>query len=334
MSKYLITTDTHLGRKNSSPIDLKITKDFFDWTIKIGREKNIEYFLHLGDWHHNRRSISIPALYESYEIFNKLKNNFEESYIILGNHDLYYKNIDIPNSLDIFCFDNINIINKPEMVGNILLIPWIFDESDLNIIKTNTYGAKIIMGHLPINDVILNKAKAKSKDNILNKSDFEDYDIVWSGHYHQYGQYRNIVYIGAPYHMDFNDAGKRGVYIFDDETKEYEFIEYKDAPKYITIDAEDFDDKEIPGNNIRIEFYNNLGLNKINDIIYNIEKLQPNSLDISYKFSNTFTNESNFDSIEEIKANKNILIDYIKESKMPDHLNMKTMENIITSLEK
>lgn len=261
------------------------------------------------------------------------------SYILLGNHDCYYKDTASPSSLDMFkYFDtgpkNVKIVDNIETVSNMLLIPWMFSEEQTEEIVKNAYDVPYALGHLPINEITLNRSGKKSDKELFNISDFDRYDKVFSGHFHQPGIYNNITYLGAPFHMNFNDSGNRGIYIFDDETGEIEFIEYNGAPKFCIIDGENYDKDCIEGNNIRLEFHNNIGLNKIDEVISDVESLNPHSLNVSYKFSVEFTENNQGDIIDEIKGNKDILIDYIRNSKVPDHLSLSTIESIIDNLEK
>ncbi len=333
----IIIADTHLGRSNNDSDAIQITTDFFDWVNEIAEERKITELIHLGDFFDNRKSIAIPTLDISINIIEKL--NFQKIYLLLGNHDCYYKNTDQPNSLSIFYpFKQVNncpieIIQKPYKLDNILLIPWLFEEEDINNVKKNNFDATYATGHLPINEILMNRSGKKAENEPFNINDLSKYEKVFSGHFHQPGEYKNINYIGAPYHMNFNDSGKRGIYVFDNETGETEFIEYNGAPKFQIVNAEDYDPNIITGNNIRLEFYNNIGLNIMDDIIKEVEKLSPNNLNVAYRFSTEFTQEINNDIINEIKGNKEILIDYIQNSNIPDYINIKTLKSIIDSLE-
>lgn len=337
--KHIITTDTHIGRKNDSLSEIKQTSGFFDWVIEISKEKEIESLIHLGDWNHNRRSIAIPTLNESTNIINRITEQFKDTYILIGNHDLFYKNAVHPHSLEVFKSIDVpnqhtlSIIESPTVIDNIVLIPWLINDTDYHNIVNNEYGVKYAMGHLAINNIIMDRSEVRSKNETLNISDFQNYELVLSGHYHQYGVYKNITYIAAPYHMDFNDYGNRGIYIFDSDTGDTEFIEYTGAPKYYVVDAEDYDDSVIEGNNIKLEFHNNLGLNEINRIIEDVSCLNPNSINVSYKFSNTFTKPEESDTMDEIKSNKEMLINYLQESDIPKNLRIDVFKNIISSLE-
>lgn len=265
---------------------------------------------------------------------------FEDLYIITGNHDLYYKNAVHPNSIEIFKSiktpenHNINIVEHPIVIDNIVLLPWLITDEDYESIVKNNYNVDYAMGHLAINNIIMNRSEYLSKNETLNISDFKNFKLVLSGHYHQYGEYNNVVYIAAPYHMDFNDYGNRGIYVFDGQTGDMEFIEYKNSPKYIVVNAEDYDPHLIEGNNIKLEFYSNIGLNEINQIIEDVTCLSPCSVNVSYKFSNTFTKPEENDTIEEIKSNREMLINYLKESEIPSNLKISVFNNIIESLEK
>jgi len=334
--KHLVTADTHLDRKNGNILEIDITSEFFQWVINVSKERSVYSLIHLGDFFHNRRSVSIPALCKGKEIAFQLKNQFVDGVsIVKGNHDIYYKNLLKPSSIDFMKNLGINVVENVSLSEsqNILLVPWLVDSDMIETLVGNKYNVKYAMGHLPINEIVINSSRITSKNEILDISELSKYELVLSGHFHQYGKYKNIIYIGAPYHMDFSDFGERGIYLFDDETGDIEFIEYTNAPKYFVIDAEDMDHNKIKGNNIRLEFYNNIGINKINDIINYVESLEPNSINVAYKFTPSFTNDENFDNLTEIAGNKEILVDYINKSERPQNIRMGLIEKIIDNLE-
>jgi DNA repair exonuclease SbcCD nuclease subunit len=196
----------------------------------------------------------------------------------------------------------------------------------------NTFSTKYLFGHLALNEILLNCSGSRSEKEMFSKLDFKKYDMVLSGHFHTKGQYENILYIGSPFHMSFNDSGPRGVYIFDEGN--IEFIEYNGAPKCHILNAESYDESVIKGNNIRLDFYSSLGINEINKILKKVENLNPAYLQVSYKFSKEFTNQSTVDIMNNTMGNKEILLDYIKTSNLSSKINMKTLENIINTLEK
>ena len=92
--KIALLNDTHCGSRNSSNILLDnaetfYEKIFFPYCI----EHDIKHIIHLGDYYDNRKFINFKSLNRNrHHFLNKLRLHNMTMDIIVGNHDVYYKN--------------------------------------------------------------------------------------------------------------------------------------------------------------------------------------------------------------------------------------------------
>ena len=325
-NKILLFADPHLGIKNGSELWHNTTIELFKTIADECEKRSINTIICLGDWFHNRRALSVKTIAAAVHISDILEKF--TTYIILGNHDTFYKFLLDPSSLDVYSqHKNIILIKEPYALGDIMMLPW-GDYREIG--KYSQY--KYIFGHFEINGFPMTKNYILSDANRLNSDNFKGVENVISGHFHCPSHKGNIRYLGAPYQMTFIDSGgDRGYYIFEDG--KIEFINYTKAPKFIKINTEEeFTKEKISGNFIKLKYIKDYGKSE-NDIL--IEKVQAfNPLTLSADFSNISEEKSN-DIIEDvsIKSSKEIFFEYIDRiSNIPENLNKKTIKNIFNQL--
>jgi hypothetical protein len=137
------------------------------------------------------------------------------------------------------------------------------------------------MGHFDIINFKLNETNI-SKDG-YNIKDFNNFDLVLSGHYHSSSTQENIFYLGSTFNHTFNDLNNpKGYYIFDDDTLELTFIEFKESPKFYKFYNDDIIEESIKDNIIKLYITEYLSEDKINDIINTIQAKEPLELYIDY----------------------------------------------------
>ena len=61
--------------------------------IEKAKDQNIKTCIFGGDWHHQRASVNVSTLNYTLKGLQKLNDNFDNVYMIPGNHDEYYKDI-------------------------------------------------------------------------------------------------------------------------------------------------------------------------------------------------------------------------------------------------
>tara|TARA_R110002074_G_scaffold216328_4_gene386202 strand:+ start:802 stop:1857 length:1056 start_codon:yes stop_codon:yes gene_type:complete len=232
--KIALITDTHFGARNDSLLFLdffsKFYKNIFFPTLK---ERGITEVIHLGDVVDRRKFINYKTLNSMKEIlFFPLKEMGGNVRIIVGNHDIYYKNTLKVNSMEELTkgMDHVTVYSDPCEVSltkdhKVLFLPWICadneDKSKELIEKTRT---KVVFGHLQIAGIESDKGSFMMEGHSIPM--FKAFQRVFSGHFHHRSITENITYLGNPYEItwsDYND--KRGFHIYDTETMEVEFIE-------------------------------------------------------------------------------------------------------------
>lgn len=232
--KIALITDTHFGARNDSLLFLdffsKFYKNIFFPSLK---ERGITEVIHLGDVVDRRKFINYKTLNSMKEIlFFPLKEMGGNVKIIVGNHDIYYKNTLKVNSMEELTkgMDHVTVYSDPCEVSltkdhKVLFLPWICadneDKSKELIEKTRT---KVVFGHLQIAGIESDKGSFMMEGHSIPM--FKAFQRVFSGHFHHRSITENITYLGNPYEItwsDYND--KRGFHIYDTETMEVEFIE-------------------------------------------------------------------------------------------------------------
>lgn len=110
--KCLVFTDIHFGLNNNSEKRLNECKLICDKINDYKTKNNIKNILFLGDFFHYRDSIDVKTLVTAYNCLSKLVDgvNF---YFIVGNHDMYHRNVTECSSCEIFqSIPNFYLINK------------------------------------------------------------------------------------------------------------------------------------------------------------------------------------------------------------------------------
>ena len=229
--KVAILGDTHFGARGDSAHFHKLFKKFYDEVFFPYLKANgIEYVIQLGDVFDRRKYINYQTLSSAREYFFEPLNSEFKSWLLVGNHDTYYKNTNEVNSLNLLLqqYENIHQVNSACEVGldgtSILLVPWIAPDNQIEILNDmQTSRSQICMGHFEISGFEMHKGAVC--DTGLDRDVFDKFDLVISGHFHTRSIRNNITYTGTPYQMtwaDFDDP--KGFHILDTNTREMEFI--------------------------------------------------------------------------------------------------------------
>ena len=224
--KVLLITDQHFGVRNDNQYFLDHYKKFYSQiVIPFLRVSKIKDIICLGDTFDKRRSINFMSLDQAKDMwFDPIKELGCHMTMLIGNHDIYYKNtlrINAPTEL-LGSYDNIDIIDEPTTrnIGgtDILLLPWICDDNSDRTLRSITEStAPVCMGHLELNGFEAHPGHVMETGT--DKSQYKKFTKVFTGHYHSKSNKDNIYYLGNPYQLYWNDYGcKRGFHVFDTET--------------------------------------------------------------------------------------------------------------------
>lgn len=226
--------DIHFGLRHNSREHNQDCLEFIDWLIEQARARGADTCLFLGDWHHHRSNINILTLDYTMQALRKLNAAFKKTYIMVGNHDLFYREKrDIHSMVVGSEFPNIVLVDSPLIEGDVALIPWLVEEEwkDVSEIKT-----KYVFGHLELPGFKMNAMVEMPDHGALNAEHFQHQDYVFSGHFHKRQTKGKINYIGNPFGHNYSDVWdfERGG-MFLEWGKEPEFLDYTEGPRFVSI---------------------------------------------------------------------------------------------------
>lgn len=231
MALVAILGDTHFGARGDSPFFHNYFKKFYDEVFfPYLRENNIKHVIQLGDVFDRRKYVNFNTLQQAKEYFFEPLNNEFDSYLLIGNHDTYFRNTNDVNSVNLLLgeYKNITPILDPTQVSvgaDILLVPWINPENEVDTVKSMELStAQICMGHFEIDGFEMQRGMLH--EGGLKPSTFDKFDLVLSGHFHTKSTRGNITYTGTPYEMTWSDwDDPKGFWVLDTETREMVFVE-------------------------------------------------------------------------------------------------------------
>lgn len=328
MSKLAIITDTHWGVRNDNVAFLDNNKKFLDEIFFPYIDSNsISNIIHLGDLVDRRKYINInTARRLRTDFLDKLKERNLEVHIIAGNHDTYFKNTNEVNAIKELVENAYpsfkTYIKYAECVNfdgvPVLFIPWICDDNRDQIVnEIQTTSAQIAMGHLEIQGFEMYRGSMVSHGD--DRSVFDRFDIVLSGHYHHRSSDGHIYYLGSHGEFtwsDFDDP--RGFHIFDTATRELTFIEnpFKMFKKVWYNDAESsfeqvlIDFNQYTGSMVKVIVKNKTNHFWFDKFIENLEAANP--LDIQIVEDHLNLNlEDDTDIVNEAESTLDIFKKYI-----------------------
>ena len=224
--KILLITDQHFGVRNDNQSFIDHYRKFYkEVVLPFIDAHKIDTIICLGDTFDKRRSINFMSLEAAKEMwFDPLQERNVQMHMLVGNHDIYYKNtlrVNAPSEL-LGEYKNITVYTEPTTVTfdgvPILLLPWICDDNRDESLRTVTEStAPICMGHLEFNGFEAHPGHVMQ--NGMDSKHFAKFGKVFSGHYHMKSSKKNVTYLGNPYQLYWNDYGcKRGFHVLNTET--------------------------------------------------------------------------------------------------------------------
>lgn len=331
--KIAIINDTHAGARNDSLAFDDYFFKFWDNVFFPYLEKNnIKTVFHLGDIVDRRKFINYVILNRwRKKFFQRLRDMNVDLHVLVGNHDVPYKNTNEINAIEEL-FDGssaIKLYKRPTdiVIDNteICIIPWINSENEGETVEhiKNT-KAEIAFGHLEISGFEMDRGNICHDG--LDRKLFHKFDMVLSGHFHHKSTDGQIFYLGNQYQMTWSDYGdKRGFHIFDTNTRELSFVEnpyqmfykvtYDDKNDLTFENLKDINFAQYTGTYVKV-----LVLHKTNPYLFDryIQKLidaSPLDVSIVEDFSDLTTEEFE-DTIDEAENTITILNKYVESLRL------------------
>lgn len=229
--KILLITDQHFGVRNDNQHFIDHYRKFYGQIVlPYIRQSGIDTVIALGDTFDKRRSVNFMSLEAAKDMwFTPLSEMGVKMHMLVGNHDIYYKNtlrINAPTEL-LGEYSNISVYTEPTTVSfdgvPFLLLPWICDDNyDRTFSAVSESSATYCLGHLELNGFEAHPGHVM--ENGMDAKLFSKFKKVFSGHYHMKSSKGNVTYLGNPYQLYWNDYGcKRGFHVLDTDTNRVTF---------------------------------------------------------------------------------------------------------------
>lgn len=322
-NKIGIFTDIHWGKSRDNVKKLKNASEFIDKFINEMLKAKVKTVFFLGDWYDHRNSVNVNTGYTAYNSIKKLCKHFKV-FMILGNHDTYYKHSVEVNSIKPYeSLNNLTIISKTtecDVNGKkILLCPWGF-----NILKHKDKEYDYLFGHFEPNGAnLIATAPMIMQNSTYNMNDLCTLaPIVFSGHYHVQKSYPTekgtYISVGCPLELDWGDyQNKKGFYIIDIAKNERELIENDFSPQHIKYywsrlkkGEQELSEELIKNNYVKIIIDDKYKYEDIMRIMEAVQNLDPISAEPEFIFSINKDLLSDVDMQSTVKL-KNTKLEYI-----------------------
>ena len=220
--KVACFTDIHFGLKSGSRTHNQDCEDFINWFCDTAQANGCETAIFLGDWHHNRSTTDVSTMNYTVSNLEKLNNSFEKVYLIMGNHDEFYKDKREIHSLEFArLFPNIEVVNKTITQGDVTIMPWLIGDEWKTVPDLKS---KYVFGHLELPLFFMNAMVQMPDHGQLQSTHFVNQEYVFSGHFHKRQTGRNITYIGNAFPHNYADAG--------DDERGMMMLEWGGVPEY------------------------------------------------------------------------------------------------------
>jgi DNA repair exonuclease SbcCD nuclease subunit len=253
MSKFLIFSDIHIHPHKKSQERLQDCLKALDWVFQKAIENNVDSVMFGGDLLHDRQKIDSLTYMEVFNILEKYQDKKFKTYLLLGNHDLWFaNNWRVSSVIPFKALKNIEVIDRTEskIINGISwhFIPYTHDPIvELEKLKTENVKDSYLLAHLAVDGAKLNSFGSVSDvivehDGdmvIVNKNLFTKYKRAFFGHYHGPQKLsKTIEYIGSPLQLSFGEVNEdKHVIILDTDDNSVSYIKNDFSPKHFYIDS-------------------------------------------------------------------------------------------------
>lgn len=345
--KYGIVTDTHLGCRGGS----RVFREYQSWWWKNKffpdmEARGINEVIHAGDFFDNRNSLTLHDIEFTINEFAPLLKKYDiHMYIIVGNHDIAFRNTNRVHSLSVLkaaAPDHVTIVEDDvKVVGPFILVPWLNNENHEKILKQmqdRKDDSRIVVGHFEINGMKM-YANSIMCEGGLDPDLFKGFHKVLSGHFHHPNVYQNIEYIGSPFEItwqDYNDW--RGHMVYDHVTGDFERVlnEHQLFNKITYEDIKDKDDDElrqaVEGQFVVMSINEEYKKVRVKDFIAKLESFKPLSLDITDNtvVSSGVSSQASQTQQADLKDMTHYITSYVEDR--PDEFNKDDVLPVLNSL--
>jgi len=298
--KVALVGDLHFGVHGDDKVFQNSQFEFMHQLVGDCLWRDIRDIFILGDLFDSRHSINVLTMNRVLAFFFQNESNDVRFHILVGNHDLYYKNSMTVTSLNVLHdISNVILYGSPKKVGiaadaletgeymlkyNTLVVPWVTDYSEFRERVMGKYPeTERIFGHFDIIGAKMDNFNV-SESGFKKEDLLEHWKYVYSGHYHHHSETivgdKKIVYIGSPYQLSRAEIEPKGYYILDTDDESLEFVKNVSCIEYKKLKYPDFPENPeefITGNiiDVDISWEDSKYMNKVNEYLERIESFQP-----------------------------------------------------------
>lgn len=304
-SKVALVGDLHFGIHNDSKPFQDSQFAFLEQLVRECKGREISEIFVLGDLFDSRHSVNVMTVNRVMEFFKEHEYDGLTWNIILGNHDLYYKNsLDVSSLVILERFQNVRIVDRPKEVGidyeqflesdskeqmfmvkyDTLMVPWITDfESFRNEVETKR-DCKRLFGHLDVIGAKMDVFNNVSENGFDVEELFKHWKYIYTGHYHSRSQMVSgdcrLVYVGSPYQLSRAEIEEKGFYILDTSTEDLEFVKNEVSIEFKKLTYPDLPENVedlVKGNivDVDISWEDSKYMNKVNEYLDKLESFKP-----------------------------------------------------------
>ena len=213
--KIVLLNDSHFGARNDSLIFDDYFHKFYDRIFfPYIKEHNIKTLIHLGDVVDRRKYINYRIAHNfRHKFLQRLWDEKIDTHIIVGNHDIYFRNTNKINAVQELCTTPDGqhepwIYEEPKVVDfdglKLLMLPWINPENEEHSLKTlDTAQADILIAHLDLNGFVM--VDGIRQMHGYDKKIVQRFEKTYSGHFHNKNDDGQVFYLGSQYEMTWAD---------------------------------------------------------------------------------------------------------------------------------
>lgn len=270
MSRAVVFSDLHVYSHFGLSSRIHDCVKIIDWVFETSHQYDCPFIFFLGDLFHQRNKIDVMS-YEMvfrsfYENIQKY-HHIERIYLVVGNHDMYYKNKWTVNSIKPFyVMPRVKVIDdifQETLRGvDICFLP--YSESASRTLLHLPKG-DLLLSHLAVQGAKLNKhtvsdriVETDSGMDLVSSENFSSWSKVLLGHYHLAQRLGNVEYVGSPLELNFGEAGdEKHIILLDLNNLSCEYIVNDFSPRHLVIDISELDDEDfsvLENNYVRITY--------------------------------------------------------------------------------
>jgi DNA repair exonuclease SbcCD nuclease subunit len=214
----LLTGDWHL---TDNPVE-EYRWDTFDLVEKIAIQYHVSHIYLLGDIFDRKDRHSKELVNEGTASLGKLQVNTDADILItMGNHDKPISGVPYWSFLN-GLMPRVRYITEPEMIGNVLLLP--FSSNPVEEWKGLPFSnVKMILMHQTVEGSLSAEGRPIPSSDTMPV--FPQGIPIYSGDVHRPQRVMGVEYIGVPHPVRFNETWPNRVLVVDD----------KDFSKFISI---------------------------------------------------------------------------------------------------